>query len=98
MRKLSRNSWILPIFLALSCLLFSPATTLFAGPHPVLTDAKVSPNSSANLQSNDLRPQPRKRKLSAFFKIGIALNIIMMLSFAWWAIGQWRMIKRNKDT
>ncbi len=98
MRKFSKNGWILHIFLALSCLLFSPANALFASPHPVLTDAKVLPNSSANLQNNDLHPQPRERKLSAFFKIGIALNIIVMFSFAWWATGQWRMKKRNKDT
>ena len=33
------------------------------------------------------------RELSGFFKIGIAINIAMILTFAYWFVGQWRQQK-----
>jgi len=34
------------------------------------------------------------RELSAFFILGIAINIIMIITFAWWFAGQWRQSKK----
>ena len=34
------------------------------------------------------------RELSAFFILGIAINIIMIITFAWWFTGQWRQSKK----
>lgn len=30
------------------------------------------------------------REMSPFFKLGIAINIVMILVFGWWFAGQWR--------
>ncbi|MDH5573219.1 MAG: hypothetical protein OEY89_15770 [Gammaproteobacteria bacterium] len=42
-------------------------------------------------KKTDLHTQ--KRELSSFFKLGIAINIAMILTFAYWFIGQWRQQK-----
>ncbi len=34
------------------------------------------------------------RGLSAFFILGIAINIIMAITFAWWFTGEWRKSKK----
>lgn len=34
------------------------------------------------------------RGLSAFFIFGIAVNIIMAITFGWWFVGQWRQSKK----
>lgn len=36
------------------------------------------------------------RKLSIFFMIGIAINLIMMLLFAVWFVGQWKKQNERK--
>jgi len=95
MRKPTNHGWILSIFLALTCLLLSPVNNLSASPHSSPTAAKSLPDFRTSMQNENLRPQKRERKLSGFFKIGIALNIIMMFSFAWWAAGQWRRKKKK---
>lgn len=33
------------------------------------------------------------REMSPFFKIGIAINIVMILVFGWWASKEWRRKK-----
>ena len=37
------------------------------------------------------------RELSMFFKIGIGLNIVMLIAFYSWAIRQWRQSKKQDD-
>lgn len=34
------------------------------------------------------------RGLSAFFIFGIAINIVMAITFGWWFVGQWRQSKK----
>jgi len=34
------------------------------------------------------------RGLSGFFILGIVINVIMIIVFAWWFIGQWRQSKK----
>ncbi len=53
---------------------------------------------SSGMQDTPAKPRKQKRKLSAFFKVGIALNITMIVTFIWWASRQWRMTTRNKDS
>ena len=36
------------------------------------------------------------RELGTFFLIGLIINLIMMTSFAVWAIGQWRQNNKKK--
>ncbi|MCP4076931.1 MAG: hypothetical protein GY744_12205 [Gammaproteobacteria bacterium] len=50
----------------------------------------------------DINPQERKkilagdRHLNIFFAIGIIINLIMMTSFGFWAVGQFRQHNKNK--
>ncbi len=97
MRRPFNNGWTLSIFLALACLLSAPVNTLSATLDSSQTAAKSLSDSSTAAPDENLHPGKRERKLSAFFKIGIALNIIMIFSFAWWATNQWRMTKKSKD-
>jgi len=34
------------------------------------------------------------RGLSGFFILGIVINVIMIIVFAWWFVGQWRQSKK----
>jgi len=97
MRRLFNNSWILSVFIALTCLLSAPVNTLSATPDPSPIAVKSLSESSTSAKDESPHTGKRERKLSAFFKLGIALNIIMIFAFAWWATNQWRMTKKNKD-
>ncbi|MDH5484869.1 MAG: hypothetical protein OEY43_06485 [Gammaproteobacteria bacterium] len=35
-----------------------------------------------------------KRELSAFFKVGLGINFVMLVVFIYWAVGQWRQNKK----
>ncbi len=92
------------VALVFLCLAFgaSHAETTVATPS---SQASVSqktghekPASQAPAKRRILREKPRQQ-LTGFFKIGIALNIAMMLTFAWWAVRQWRLTgKSGKDS
>ena len=47
--------------------------------------------------SAEIKPPEQKRELSMFFKIGIALNIIMLTAYMTWAVRQWRQSKNQSD-
>ncbi len=50
----------------------------------------------------DINPQKRKkilagdRDLGVFFAIGLIINLIMITSFGFWAVGQFRQHNKNK--
>jgi len=57
--------------------------------YTVNKDAQTATETKS--KKTDLHTQ--KRELSSFFKLGIAINIAMILTFAYWFIGQWRQQK-----
>ncbi len=74
------------------------AVTAPASQTSVSQTAHEKPASQALAKRRILREKPRQQ-LTGFFKIGIALNIAMMLTFAWWAVRQWRLTgKSDKDS
>ncbi len=91
------------IALVFLCLAFgaSHAETPVATPSPQASVSQAThekPASQALAKRRILREKPRQQ-LTGFFKIGIALNIAMMLTFAWWAVRQWRLTgKSDKDS
>ena len=62
--------------------------------HPVNTvNSTVQKNSETRAANIQDTPHSPKRELSAFFKVGIAINIAMIITFAYWFVGQWRQQK-----
>ena len=59
--------------------------------HPI--NSAVPNNTGAGVANHKDKSLSPKRELSAFFKIGIAINIAMILTFAYWFVGQWRQQK-----
>jgi hypothetical protein len=61
----------------------------------------ISPNTEQNpplTQNKSIRKKSlidKSRDLSAFFILGIAINIIMAVTFAWWFSREWRRSKKN---
>ncbi|MCW8854023.1 MAG: hypothetical protein OQK76_01410 [Gammaproteobacteria bacterium] len=55
----------------------------------------TSPDTSGNTLPKTTSDEPRE--LSMFFKIGIGLNIVMLIAFYSWAIRQWRQLKKQDD-
>jgi len=59
-------------------------------------------NNTSTVDKN-INPEKRKkiltgdRHLNKFFAIGLVINLIMMVSFAIWAVGQFRQHKKNKE-
>ena len=63
-----------------------------SSPSPAVLPPKIVANDKTN---NQKESQPNeKRELSSFFKIGIGLNIVMLMAFIYWAVGQWRQNKK----
>ncbi len=77
-------------------------------PVSVFAIAENADKQSIQIQHNtatvdkDINPQKRKkilagdRDLGAFFAIGLIINLIMMTSFGFWAVGQFRQHNKNK--
>ena len=51
-------------------------------------------NSTSDPEDQITHDEPRE--LSMFFKIGIGLNIIMLIVYVTWAVRQWRQSDRQK--
>ncbi len=87
------------IFFAL--LFASPCTSALAQPEsdadqtnsPVVKSAGMDKISQSD---TDTQPGNEPRELSVFFKIGIAINIVMMLLFAVWFVSEWKKQNRKK--
>jgi hypothetical protein len=64
----------------------------------IVIDRTVSPiQDPANTQSNVGRKHilnDEAKDLSGFFIIGIAINLIMAVSFAWWFTREWRRSRK----
>jgi len=103
MQQFFNNHWILPVLIALICMLTVPLNTLYASEQSGSSSAHSlqatdSEQQAATIENQNSPPITPRRKLSSFFKLGIAINIAMMLTFFWWARRQWRMTTKNKDT
>ena len=55
----------------------------------------VAPDTPDNTPPKTTSNEPRE--LSMFFKIGIGLNIVMLIAFYTWAIRQWRQSNKQDD-
>ena len=60
-----------------------------------------APNSQRQLSTTTETIEIKKiliedsREMSPFFKLGIAINIVMILLFGWWFSNQWREINKR---
>ncbi|MDH5471572.1 MAG: hypothetical protein OEY61_01835 [Gammaproteobacteria bacterium] len=69
-------------------------TTAASSNQQIFTQAQTSVSGN---QSITAKSPEAKRELSMFFKIGIALNIIMLTAYITWAVRQWRQSNNKKD-
>jgi len=59
-----------------------------------------TPNTNQNTSQAQSRPDRKNvliddsRGLSAFFMLGIIINIIMAVTFSWWFLREWRRSKK----
>jgi len=81
--------------------------TFFSTPvhsDPITSNINIVNNSiqqkSIQIVSLPTKPAEQKkilleepRNLSAFFILGIVINIVMFIIFAWWFAGQWKKTK-----
>jgi hypothetical protein len=58
------------------------------------TAVKPAASHSVPASGDDVQPDNGSREMSVFFMIGIAINAIVMLSFAVWFVREWK--KQNK--
>ncbi len=84
------SAWLRALFLAL-CLALPAAALADAG-----TAAAVTQPQATAAQHEHMADPPRDRDdLSAFFIIGIIINVVMAVSFAVWAVKEWRASSRK---
>ena len=64
-----------------------------------MLDTTNSPHSAVTTKTkhSSLVKPDDARELSMFFKIGIALNIIMLVAYISWAVRQWRQSNKQED-
>lgn len=60
------------------------------------TVVKVVAANPASQSAERAQPANGSREMPVFFMIGIAINAIMMLSFAVWFVSEWRKQNRKK--
>lgn len=81
---------------------YSDATNILEvsnSPHILINEFKTS-DTIQNTGQVKTRPTRKKvmidesRDLSAFFIFGIAINVIMAITFAWWFTREWRKSKK----
>lgn len=102
------NTLQFPVVLLLLTILSSVAliTQAASAAEPEQVNSKTvyphktpSADQQDNTATTELKKNDRKilieesREMSPFFKIGIAINIIMIIFFAWWFSTQWRAKK-----
>jgi len=65
-----------------------------AYPHKTPSAGQADQLTVTEIKKNDKKILIEKsREMSPFFKIGIAINILMIIFFAWWFSTQWRAKK-----
>lgn len=104
--KLNASQFSFPFFLLLTVL---SSFTLLTQPVTAANSEQAGTNTvyqhktpgirqidetTSEIQKNDKKILiEESRKMSTFFKIGIAINIIMVILFSWWFSTQWRAKK-----
>ena len=64
---------------------------------PAVTQQSIDTSADSKQASNPKEILHGDRELGAFFIIGLIINLIMMTTFAVWAIGQWRQNNKKKE-
>ena len=99
------NSFLQIVSICLMLVILFPGLPVHA--EPIYSKQAISTATNNETVTSDLNtPHARNthnkkkvliddsRELSAFFILGIVINIIMIITFAWWFTGQWRQSKK----
>ena len=73
----------------------SPTSNTLVNKHKVTNKSQITHATNNNLARKTTLVD-ESRGLSAFFIFGIAINIIMAVTFGWWFSKEWRRSKKNK--
>ena len=54
----------------------------------------ASPSASSGLPAGELEADAGREDLTAFFSIGIIVDVLLIAAFVIWAVGQWRKTRK----
>jgi len=78
---------LLPVSVSADAMTISETTSTLSDHDNALTFASKTPNKKKVLNEES-------RELSAFFILGIIINIIMIIIFVWWFSSEWQKNKK----